>query len=183
MKPTLTGEGTEEVKKKEEEEKKEEAALKRQLVKVGKDVKKEAENARMSDDVSIISTKDGLKVRVKGEALFTPGSTKIDRKAVRFLDAIVGVLKKTGFDARVEGHTDNIPFRPRSLKSVYTSNWELSGARAAVIARYFVLKGVDPFHLSAVGYADMDPLVSNKTKEGRAKNRRVEFLIKKPVVK
>ena len=133
----------------------------------------------MGNDVDILNTPQGLKVRVKGEALFVSGSTKLNPGAVPLLDGVASVLRKTKFGARVEGHSDNVPMKPSSLKSAYINNWELSSARAAAVVRYLIFKKVDPSQLSAVGYADIVPVVSNETSEGRAKNRRVEFYLDK----
>jgi chemotaxis protein MotB len=61
----------------------------------------------------------------------------------------------------------------------FESNWELSAVRATAVLRYFYDKGIDPEKLTATGYADTFPMVSNETKEGRAKNRRIEFILEK----
>ena len=61
----------------------------------------------------------------------------------------------------------------------YPSNWELSTARAASVARYLVRKGIDPKRISIAGYGELKPIASNDTPEGRARNRRVEILILK----
>ncbi len=177
FKGTLTGEGTET--EKEEKEKQEKAKLKRQLVQVTNQIKKAAKEANMSDNTEITSTPDGVLVRVKGEALFNSGATRINSSAVKLLKELASILKSTGFFLTVEGHTDNVPLRP-GANSLYKSNWELSGVRAAVVVRYLRTRMVDKSQLAAAGYADMRPVASNDTAEGRARNRRVEFLIKKP---
>jgi chemotaxis protein MotB len=75
---------------------------------------------------------------------------------------------------RIEGHTDN--------KQIHTaqfpSNWELSIARASNVLRYF-LEGsqIEDRKFSAVGYGEYHPVADNNTREGRAENRRVDFLI------
>lgn len=168
----LTGEGAEEKEKEDESQK-----LKRQIMEVSSSVKKVADESKMSDNVEVHATADGVRVRVKGEALFKSGSTKIDRGAVKLLNGLANVLKQTNFQVIVEGHSDNVPVR--GAGALYKSNWELSGVRAAVVARYMMSKGVNASRIAAVGYADIRPLESNDTPEGRARNRRVEFLIKK----
>jgi chemotaxis protein MotB len=62
---------------------------------------------------------------------------------------------------------------------MFPTNWELSAARATAVLRYFIDKGADPERMTATGYADIFPLVSNETPYGRAKNRRVEFVLEK----
>ncbi|MGB0237439.1 MAG: OmpA/MotB family protein [Cycloclasticus sp.] len=74
----------------------------------------------------------------------------------------------------VEGHTDNQPIStPR-----YLSNWELSSARATSVTRYLIGRGISPTRLSAIGYADTRPIVSNNDEVGRGKNRRVALVLR-----
>ena len=61
----------------------------------------------------------------------------------------------------------------------FESNWELSAVRATAVLRHFYDKGIDPEKLTATGYADTFPMVPNNTKEGRAKNARIEFILEK----
>ena len=82
-----------------------------------------------------------------------------------------------GKKIRVTGHTDPIPIR-RDYQYKFPSNWELSAARAASVVRYFQEKiDLDPKEMEAVGRSFYQPEASNDTKEGRARNRRVEILI------
>lgn len=75
---------------------------------------------------------------------------------------------------RIEGHTDN---RSISTKQ-FPSNWELSITRATRVLKYFLaVSEVDDSKFSAVGYADNFPVANNDTYEGRAQNRRVDFMI------
>jgi outer membrane protein OmpA-like peptidoglycan-associated protein len=69
----------------------------------------------------------------------------------------------------VEGHTDNVG------NAAY--NKDLSARRAASVVRYLVGKGIAPSRLVAAGYGFEQPIASNKTALGRAKNRRVAFTI------
>ena len=69
-----------------------------------------------------------------------------------------------------------MPIGPE-LRSRFPSNWELSTARATDVVRYLVAQGVNPNMLSAQGFGDSQPVASNDTAQGRAKNRRVEIVI------
>lgn len=126
---------------------------------------------------AIIQMKErGLVVTVVAEVLFDPGKAKIKPEFKKSLDKIIEVLKENVPDKQivVEGHTDSDPIRYSGWKS----NWELSTARATSIIHYFINKGkLDPKRLSAVGYGPYRPVASNKTEEGKAKNRRVEIII------
>jgi chemotaxis protein MotB len=84
------------------------------------------------------------------------------------------VLRATGSDIRVEGHTDNVPIH----NSRFSSNWDLSTARATAIVRLFIVKyGFQPDRLAASGYAEFRPVAGNDDAAGRAQNRRVDIVI------
>jgi len=70
----------------------------------------------------------------------------------------------------VSGHTDNVPIR----SAAFASNWELSAARAAGVARTLVGRGRDPSAVTVEAFGEYRPLATNDTPEGRAQNRRVE---------
>jgi outer membrane protein OmpA-like peptidoglycan-associated protein len=87
------------------------------------------------------------------------------------LDSVAQVMSKHPEIrvVRVEGHTDNVGGKRRNQK--------ISTDRARSVMKYLVSKGVSAKRLQAAGYGSTRPIVSNDTKEGRAKNRRVEFII------
>jgi chemotaxis protein MotB len=118
--------------------------------------------------------RDGLYIRLLTDhLLFDSGSATVRRESTPMLRAIGRVLAREGrHPVRVEGHTDTVP-----ISGTFPSNWELSGARAAGIARAFISAGVKPERLTAVGRAYLDPVASNSTATGRSLNRRVEILL------
>ncbi len=77
--------------------------------------------------------------------------------------------KKPKFKLLIDGHTDNVGKAPYNMK--------LSQNRADAVKKYLVEKGIDPSRITAKGYGMTKPVASNKTPEGRQKNRRVEFTI------
>jgi outer membrane protein OmpA-like peptidoglycan-associated protein len=84
--------------------------------------------------------------------------------------AIDFIKKYPGFKIKIEGHTDYI--------GTEKYNQGLSERRAGAVMKYLVKGGgIDGKRLTAVGYGESKPVASNKTNEGRAKNRRVEILI------
>lgn len=86
------------------------------------------------------------------------------KKAVEF------VRKYAGYKIRIEGHTCNI--------GTEKYNQGLSERRADAVKRYLIGKGiVDGAKITIKGYGESKPIVSNKTKAGRVKNRRAEILI------
>ena len=75
---------------------------------------------------------------------------------------------------RIEGHTDDRKINNEEFES----NWELSIMRAVNVLRYFLgITEIDSSKFSAVGYGEYHPIATNETAEGRAQNRRVDFLI------
>ncbi|MCK5839531.1 MAG: OmpA family protein, partial [Bacteroidales bacterium] len=74
-----------------------------------------------------------------------------------------------GLRIEISGHSDNV--------GSYAYNQKLSEQRAKAVVDYLVSLGIDPDRLEYVGYASSQPVATNDTEEGRAKNRRVEFKI------
>ena len=104
--------------------------------------------------------------------LFESGQTRIGKRGTELLTSVCKIVKLQNLPVRVEGHTDNVPIH----NSIYASNWELSVTRAAAVARLLSELGVNPDHLSAMGYGDTRPRHPNTSDKDRAKNRRVEIV-------
>ena len=119
----------------------------------------------------------GLVIRVlTDDLLFASGQAGLDPRGAGLLGEIAQLLNVDQSHAiEVEGNTDNIPIH----SSQFPSNWELSAARASTVVRSLAGAGISPARLTAVGYADQRPLASNATATGRARNRRVEIVLKR----
>jgi chemotaxis protein MotB len=91
-------------------------------------------------------------------------------------ECIPQIQKSTGV-VEVIGHTDDTDV-PRGLRGHYPSNWEYAGAKAAAVARLLMEWGVADKRIRVVSAGDTDPRADNSTPEGRAKNRRVEILVR-----
>jgi OOP family OmpA-OmpF porin len=102
---------------------------------------------------------------------FISGSATLTEGAKRALNAGAKLLTEQYPQVKVEigGHTDNAG-KP-------DANQKLSAKRAVAVMSYLISRGVSADRLSAVGYGDAQPIADNKTKEGRARNRRVEFKV------
>jgi OOP family OmpA-OmpF porin len=100
---------------------------------------------------------------------FDTGKTTITPQSFATLDQIVGIMTEFANDKfSIEGHTDNVGKKP--------ANQKLSEGRAAAIKDYLVSKGVNGERLSSKGFGMDKPIASNKTKAGKAQNRRVEII-------
>ena len=93
---------------------------------------------------------------------------------IKILLKIANVLNAhPEIDVMVEGHTDSIPIRGK-----YQDNWDLSTARANSIVRILINNyKVNPKSVTSSGHSYFEPVASNATKEGRAKNRRTEIIL------
>ncbi len=130
----------------------------------------------LEKDVSVEKTARGIVVRVRGRLFFNPGTADIKDGIAPLLNELGEVMQEFPYDMSIEGHTDNIPIRSRR----FSSNWELSAARAYSALKYLnQSKNIDTSRLSIAGFSDTRPLTSNDTPDGRAKNRRVEFVFYK----
>ena len=118
----------------------------------------------------------GLVITMSNEILFDSGKVKLKSSSGSVLKKIASVIKEQLPDRNigVEGNTDNVPIEHSGWKS----NWELSTARATSVVHYLIDHcGIEPQRLSAIGYGEYRPIDTNETKEGRARNRRVEIII------
>lgn len=117
----------------------------------------------------------GLVITIVDSVLFDSGKARLRPEAHQTLDKVARVCRKIVADREVgiEGHTDNQPIKYSGWKS----NWELSTARATSVLHYLVKKGISPERLSATGFGEYRPVATNKTAEGRQRNRRVEIVI------
>jgi chemotaxis protein MotB len=106
--------------------------------------------------------------------LFDSGEAKVKPRALPVLEKIAGLLQVDQVHPiNVEGHTDNVPIK----SAQYPTNWELSTARSSAVVRAFMRRHVAAARMEASGRANLDPVATNATSEGRAENRRVEIVL------
>lgn len=143
------------------------------------------ENSRRELEAKLKGT--GATVRIKngavsvvlpGSVLFDSGQATLRPQSKATLKKIANILKTSAANelVRIEGHTDNDPISKQRDK--YKSNWELSAARSAAVLHYMVEEcGISPTKVYIAGFGQYQPVAENKTKSGKAKNRRVEFVL------
>lgn len=143
---------------------------------ISQELKEMIKEHGLEKDVEVVMDKRGVVLRVKGRIFFNSGSDEIKKGALPILDKIADIMRKFPETVSIEGHTDNIPVN----NDRFRSNWELSTARAISALRYLQKRGIDVKRIFVAGYADTRPIATNSTPEGRAKNRRVEFVFHSP---
>lgn len=128
----------------------------------------------LEDFISVQKVERGVSVILVDSLLFQSGSADLKAESKAPLMDISKVLNEIDNQIIVEGHTDNLPIHTY----LFSSNWELSTARAVVVTRFLVESaGVNPTRISAQGYGEFRPIAPNDTAENKAKNRRVSILI------
>ena len=127
-----------------------------------------------SNELSVYQKDGKVYVSLSEQLLFPSGSAVVNPKGVDALAKLAAVLNlNSDVSVDIEGHTDSIPIRGR-----YQDNWDLSTARANAIVRILVNNyKVDPTRVISSGHSYYDPVASNATPEGRAKNRRTDIIL------
>lgn len=114
-------------------------------------------------------------IRIREQGSFRSGSAELAADYNDVLDEIQAVLMLQPGGIKVQGHTDNIPINSARFRS----NWELSSSRAVSVAHQ-LMRGdyIDSSRFEVTGFADTRPLAPNDSPENRARNRRVEVVIR-----
>ncbi len=126
-------------------------------------------------DVAFDPSKGTITVTLPNAILFDSGKAELKRATSTELDHIRSVLRDKYASKQVDvvGHTDTDPIK----KSKWKDNWELSAQRALSVLRYLVKRGIPKDMIQAVGCGESQPIASNSTTSGKAKNRRVEIVV------
>jgi len=127
-----------------------------------------------SNDLSVYQKDGKVYVSLSENLLFPSGSAVVNPKGVDALSKLAAVLNlNPDVSVNIEGHTDSIPIRGK-----YQDNWDLSTARANSIVRVLVNNyKVNPKSVTSSGHSYFDPVATNSTSEGRAKNRRTDIIL------
>jgi chemotaxis protein MotB len=133
------------------------------------------EDNNLGEQIFVADKPQGIAITLSDRFLFDAGRAELKSLAFPALRQLSGLFRGIGATISIEGHTDNMPL---SAASVYKDNWELSGARALSVLRFFLdTEGLSPNDFQYAGYADTRPAYDNATAEGRQKNRRVELIV------
>lgn len=130
------------------------------------------------DSFSIIgATVTGPSIAVQGDQIvfgdkiyFQTGKAIIDGRSFTLLDGVASIIRANpAMKVRIEGHTDNV--------GNATQNKTLSQRRAGAVRSYLIRKQVAAGRMTAVGFGSDKPVATNATEEGKAQNRRVDFIV------
>lgn len=123
--------------------------------------------------VDVRDDADRSTIVLRGDGLFEAGATTVKPRYVEVIGRVAVALDAAPGRVLVRGYTDNVPIRTAR----FPSNWQLSQARATVVADMLQANLRTPERVRAEGHGEADPIASNGAPEGRARNRRVEILL------
>lgn len=137
---------------------------------IAKRLEKFIRENEIEDEFTVERGEDGVYLRMQSSALFASGSGTLEDRAVSMMRYLGEITRSIDVKSVVSGHADNQPIST----AWFASNWELSAARAAGVARHLVAFGQDPEMIRVESFGEFKPVDTNDTPEGRARNRRVE---------
>lgn len=126
------------------------------------------------EDIEINVEKGVVFISLSDKVLFKSGSYNLSTRANEILGKVATVINsKPDFEALVEGHTDNVPYK----SGVLLDNWDLSAKRSTAVVRKLMELGANPAQLIAAGRSEYVPLVPNTTAENKSTNRRTKIYV------
>lgn len=129
-------------------------------------------------DVLIEQRGDRLVVDVADKILFPAGEAEVTERGQEVLKEVATTLSQSSRNLiQVGGHTDNTPIVSKDTLERFPTNWELSTARATNVVRLLQSQGIPGSRLMAAGFAEYRPAMTNNTKAGRRRNRRIEIVL------
>lgn len=137
---------------------------------------KKALSELMENDLAKLQLNDDwLTIELSSGLMFPSGSAASNPAALLILEQVAIVLSSVNNLIEVRGYTDS----QRISNEIFSSNWELSAARAASVTNWLERFGIPQIRLSIKANGSNEPLASNETAEGRAQNRRVVIALSK----
>ena len=137
-----------------------------------------AKKEAAAEQAQIGRFQEAIKFTVNSDLLFRPGSWEMSPRGQDLIAKLAPKLAPYQQNKLVvNGYTDNTPISPALKRQGVTSNEVLSQKRAEAVMDDLISAGVKPDMIAARGFGEASPLASNKTAQGRAKNRRVEVTL------
>jgi len=128
------------------------------------------------EGLTVVQKNGKVYISLEEDLLFASGKYEVNSGGVSALSKLATALaSQKDLEILVEGHTDSIPLSGRGLVK---DNWDLSVMRATNVVKVLLkTPSLDPLQLTAAGRAEFVPIATNKTKEGRSANRRIEMIL------
>lgn len=124
--------------------------------------------------LSVSIQRGRMVINLPQDILFRSGSAALAAEGRQTLGEVGSVLAELSDRTfQVEGHADNVPISTEQ----FSSNWELSAARALSVVHLLVGEGVPATNLSGAAYGEFQPVADNDTSDGRRLNRRIEIVM------
>ena len=145
------------------------------VARIYRDVIAALSNEVSAGQVNVSMEDEEIILRIPGDQSFSSGSAQLRPNFSILLESIGDVLISIPAITRVEGHTDDVPL---SFGGRYDDNWDLSSARAASVAEFFLDElYLRPGDIYIMAFGDSVPVASNETAEGRELNRRIDIVV------
>lgn len=131
--------------------------------------------AGLAGDVTRTVDERGLVLSLTSRhVVFEPDRARLSRRGQRVLEAVAPVLRGATEDLRIDGHTNQVPVKPR----FFATDWDLSSARAVTVLRYLQEVGRIPGErLSAAAFGHEVPLIDPAEPRSQAINKRVDIVV------
>ena len=128
------------------------------------------------EGLTVVQKNGKVYISLEEDLLFASGKYEVNSGGVSALSKLATALaSQKDLEILVEGHTDSIPLSGRGLVK---DNWDLSVMRATNVVKVLLkTPSLDPLQLTAAGRAEFVPIATNKIKEGRSANRRIEMIL------
>lgn len=148
-----------------------------ELGKVSENLSSALQDELKQGTVALRQRGNRLTLALASGELFALGDATMTATGTSLLERIGAALQQFQ-NQRIEvaGHTDSVPVRSDNRRP-FRDNLELSQVRAQHASQTLIDSGLGPDRIKTVGYAATKPIASNKTAEGRSKNRRVEIIV------
>ena len=138
-------------------------------------LKRELADGMQDEDIQINVEKTVVYISLSDKLMFSSGGSTVSDRAKEILGKVATVIQdRPDMQVMVEGHTDNVGINTACMKD----NWDLSAKRATAVVRVLQdMYKIDPSRLVASARSEFDPIESNDTTEGKARNRRTKIII------
>ncbi len=134
-------------------------------------IAKQVEESELGDSGTVNVEEKGVVVSFKASAIFKPDSVELSPKALKELARFSKLIFILPNKLQIEGHTEKA--KPKN----YDSTWELAGARASKVARFFIENGLDPAKITAKSFGASRPRYREASPSQKRLNNRVEVVV------